>query len=133
MATGITIGSPHRRSAVASPVKPNPWVPRFVVGKESTRRHSGFSMGSRISCAILSPILIWKVVLEWLINRIFTDPRLSESITPAPISNPLTDSPDLGAFLAYRFPGMFIGMVIPALTSFRALGGMIASSEAYRS
>ena len=133
MATGITIGSPHRRSAVASPVKPNPWVLRFVAGKESTRRHSGFSIRSRISCAILSPILIWKVVLEWLINRIFTDPRLSESITPAPISNSLTDNPDLGAILAYRFPGMFIVMAMPASTSFRVLGGMIASSDAYKS
>ena len=76
-ATGITIGSPHPRSAELAdkPVEPNPWFPRAVLGRVLTRVQTGFSIRSRISCAIRSPILTWKVISEWLINKIFTDPR----------------------------------------------------------
>ena len=75
IATGITIGSLHPRSAVASPVEPNPWVPQLVTGRESTRIQTGFSILSRISCTILSPMLILKFSFELLINKIRTEPQ----------------------------------------------------------
>ena len=50
---------------------------------------------------------------------------------PAPISSPLTASPDLGEILAYS---LVLGAAIemPVSTNFRFLGGIIAGSQLYR-
>ena len=56
--TRTTMGSLHPRSEELMPVDPNPLDPRPVFGSASTRMHSGFSMHSRMSCAMRSPVLI---------------------------------------------------------------------------
>ena len=50
----------------------------------------------------------------------------------APMSSPLTASPDLGAILAYSFV-LSAAIEMPVLIYFRVLGGIIAGSQLYRS
>ena len=56
--TGTIIGSLHPMFAELISVDPNPLDSRPVLGSSSTRTHSGFSMRSRKSCAMQSPVLI---------------------------------------------------------------------------
>ena len=56
--TGTIIGSLYPRSAELMPVDSNPLDPRPVLGSSSTRMHSGFSMHSRMSYAMRSPVWI---------------------------------------------------------------------------
>ena len=55
---GTIIGSLHPRSAELMPVDPNPLDPHPVLGSSSTKMQSGFSMRSRMSCAMRSLVLI---------------------------------------------------------------------------
>ena len=114
------------------PVNPNPLDPRPVLGSSFTGTHSRFSMHSRMSCAMQSPVLIRKEVSELLMRRTLIGLRSSESTTLAPMWSPLTASPDLSAILAYSF---ILGTAIemPVSNNFRVLGGIIAGSQLYRS
>lgn len=71
---GKILGSLQPRSAELILVHPNPLETCPVLGNSSTRMHSGFSICSRMSYTMRSPVLIWMGVSQLLIRRTWIGP-----------------------------------------------------------